>query len=216
VAAEAKAAGVPTVTLAQSAPFLLGNEKQGRIPLQRLKKLGVDVLLETRAQPVAEVLSADDGRTPGPGKYRLGDEERSFDMVFKCLGFKQVHSSFITPLGDVMLPDGSINVNPSFQVRCMAIQAVRQCRQSSMHRSHAIMPKGLHPKVMACVASQSEYQLLWVRLFATAQSLEQPSHPLSAAQLKERTFAVTAGRRACKCVLIWPCHQHHEEYCPRL
>jgi hypothetical protein len=41
VAAEAKEAGVPSVTLVQSAPYLADSEKRGKVPLGRLRdKLG--------------------------------------------------------------------------------------------------------------------------------------------------------------------------------
>lgn len=120
VAAEAKTAGAASVTLVHSLPHLMSNEKHGKVPLQRLKKIGVVVILGERAEPVAQ--EGDPSATsasPGPGQYKIGGEAKSFDLVFKCVGFKQVHGSFITPLGDVLDAQGSIVVNESFQVRCM-------------------------------------------------------------------------------------------------
>jgi hypothetical protein len=46
VAAEVKEAGVPSVTLVQSAPYLADSEKRGKVPLHRLRdKLGMSPLV---------------------------------------------------------------------------------------------------------------------------------------------------------------------------
>ena len=124
MAAEAKEAGAERVALVHNGPFLTGNETFHKVIHKRLKKIGVDVYLNQRAEFVSsEVGTGLDAGLElghgGPGQYRIGQATRVFGMVFSCVGFKTVHSSFMGPLGAAALkPNGCIDVNKSFQVRC--------------------------------------------------------------------------------------------------
>lgn len=104
MAAEAKEAGVDSVTMVHSKDFVTNTPEQGKIPLQRLKKIGVDVLLNSKAEHIED-------RT-----YQVAGEQRTFDVVYKCFGFSTVHAALVTPLGDVLTPTGAVAVNESFQV----------------------------------------------------------------------------------------------------
>lgn len=122
MAAEAKEAGAERVALVHSGPFLTGNEAFHKVIHERLKKIGVDVYLNQRAEFVSSEVgtglnSGLEVGEGGPGQYKLGKATRVFGMVFKCVGFKTVHSSFVGPLGAAALkPNGCIQVNKSFQV----------------------------------------------------------------------------------------------------
>jgi hypothetical protein len=76
---------------------------------------GVEVVLGQRAEAVTPEAPG----TTGPGVYKINDKERSFDMVFKCVGFKTAHGSFIGPLGAVTTANGAVDVNSSLQVRAL-------------------------------------------------------------------------------------------------
>lgn len=121
MAAETKEAGVDAVTLVHGKDFITNTPEQGKIPLQRLKKIGVKVKLNTRAEQT-------EGKT-----YRIDGETQTFDVVFKCVGFNPVHSHLITGLGDVLTPTGAIDVNESFQVcfpGCCGLCAMLSCMNS--------------------------------------------------------------------------------------
>lgn len=104
MAAEAKEAGVDVVTLVHSKDFVTNSPEQGKIPLQRLKKIGVDVMLGTRAEHV-------EGNT-----YSVNGDDRAYDVVFNCVGFHPLHGPLVKTLGDVLTPTGALDVNASFQV----------------------------------------------------------------------------------------------------
>lgn len=124
MAAEAKEAGAEKVALVHSGPFLTGNEAFHKVIEQRLKKIGVDVYLDQRAEFVSSEVGTglDEGLElghGGPGQYKIGKATRVFGMVFSCVGFKTVHSAFVGPLGpDVLKANGCLDVNASFQVCC--------------------------------------------------------------------------------------------------
>lgn len=85
------------------------------------------MVLGQRAEPVTPEARG----TTGPGVYKIAGQERSFDMVFKCVGFRTAHAPFITPLGDVTTANGCIDVNSSFQVRALSFFASKHELQIS-------------------------------------------------------------------------------------
>lgn len=113
VAAELKEGGVGDVTLVQGPPHLADGAKRGAVHQNRLKKIGVEVILGTRAEAVTPPSPG----TSGPGVYTIAGSSRAFDMVFVCVGFKTAHASFVKPLGEISKANGCIDVNQSLQVK---------------------------------------------------------------------------------------------------
>lgn len=127
MAAEAKEAGVESVTMVHSKDFVTNTPQQGKIPLERLKKIGVNVILNSKAELVEDKT------------YQIGAEQKSFDVVFKCFGFKTLHGELVMPLGNVLTSSGAIDVNESFQVCpdvcCVTCSVIRKGMASTCTRS---------------------------------------------------------------------------------
>jgi hypothetical protein len=105
IAAEAKEAGAEEVTLVHSSSHLCKSEKQGKVPLRRLEKIGVTVILGEHAKP-----ACGDGKT-----YIVKGVETTFDEVFQCTGGRPA-TDFVKPLGSVLTATGAMDVNASLQV----------------------------------------------------------------------------------------------------
>lgn len=106
IAAEAKEAGVDSVTMVHSKDFLTNTPEQGKTPLERLKKIGVNVILNAKAEQIEDKT------------YQVEGQQQTYDIVYKCFGFTMVHAPLVAPLGDVLTPGGAVDVNGSFQVCC--------------------------------------------------------------------------------------------------